>query len=84
MKECIYCHGGHLKETLVDFDFWWGERLVLLKGVPALVCEDCGEKYFRPEVSEKMKALAKDAAQHESKYEKINVPVVPFGETVAA
>ena len=56
----------------------------MLRSVPALVCEDCGEKYFRPEVSEKMKKLAKKAVENESKYENINVPVVPFDETVAA
>jgi YgiT-type zinc finger domain-containing protein len=84
MKECSFCHSEHLKEKPVDFDFWWGGHLVLLKSVPAIVCEDCGEKYFRPEVSEKMKRLARKAAEDESKYEKINVPVIPFDETVAA
>ena len=84
MKQCVFCHGKHINEKLVDFDFWWGGRLVLMKSVPALVCEDCGEKYFTPEVSDKMKKLAKKAAQDESAYEKINVPVIPFDETVAA
>ena len=84
MKECSFCHNEHLSERLVDFDFWWGDRLVLMKAVPALVCEDCGEKYFRPEVSDKMKKLAIKVAQDESGYEKLSVPVVPFDETVAA
>ena len=56
----------------------------MLRSVPALVCEDCGEKYFRPEVSEKMKKLDRKAAENGSNYEKINVPVVPFDKTVAA
>ena len=84
MKQCCFCRSEQLSERLVDFDFWWGDHLVLLKSVPAIVCEDCGEKYFKPEVSEKMKKLAKKAAENESKYEKINVPVIPFDETVAA
>lgn len=84
MKQCCFCRSEHLIEKMVDFDFWWGDQLVLLRSVPAIVCEDCGEKYFRPEVSEKMKKLAKKAVENESKYENINVPVVPFDETVAA
>ncbi len=84
MKKCYFCHSENLKEELVDFDFWWGDRLVLLKSVPALVCQDCGEKYFTPDVSEKMKKLARKAAADESAYEKLNVPIVPFDETVAA
>lgn len=84
MKECVFCHSPHLSEKLVDFDFWWGDKLVLLKSVPALVCEDCGEKYFRPEVSAKMKELAKLAAHNEAGYETISVPVVVFNEPAAA
>lgn len=84
MKKCYFCHSENLEEKSVDFDFWWGDRLVLLKAVPALVCEDCGEKYFTPDVSEKMKKLAQKAAADESAYEQLNVPIVPFDETVAA
>ncbi|MBU4319770.1 MAG: YgiT-type zinc finger protein [Thermodesulfovibrionales bacterium] len=45
MDRCFYCKGTLEKRT-VNFDFRWGDNLVLLEKVPALVCQQCDEKYF--------------------------------------
>ena len=58
MDRCFYCKGTLEKRT-VNFDFRWGDNLVLLENVPALVCQQCDEKYFSKEASSRMKELAK-------------------------
>lgn len=60
MDKCYFCKSDDLIEKNVDYSFWWGEKLILFKEVPALVCESGGEKYFRPEISTNMKRMAKE------------------------
>ena len=36
-----------------------GDRLAVIKSVPALVCSSCGEVYLTPEVSEKIDQVMK-------------------------
>jgi len=58
MKGCYFCK-GKVKEQRVRVDFRWGDELVVIKDVPAEVCQQCGEKYFNPEVYKEMENLAK-------------------------
>ena len=69
---CFFCKGV-VKEEKVTIDYRWGEEfLVVLKDVPAGVCEVCGEQYFKSNV---VKAMEK-AAQNRSKPNKIiQIPV---------
>ncbi|MCX5868813.1 MAG: YgiT-type zinc finger protein [Proteobacteria bacterium] len=46
---------------------------VVLKGVPAGVCQVCGEKYFKAEVVKKMEQTAISSEKVE---EKIQVPIL--------
>lgn len=69
---CLFCKGT-VKEEKVTVDYRWGEDfIVVLKDVPAGVCEVCGEQYFKAEV---VKAMEK-AAQIRTKARKtIQIPV---------
>jgi len=67
-----------LEEKTVNFDFRWGESLVLFENVPAFVCQQCSEKYFYPEVSHRMKELAKSAIKKEIKVREVCVPVMSY------
>lgn len=51
--ECHYC-GGRLEKRHVEHVGRWGEegRWVLVKDVPALVCTQCGERFFLPGVAD--------------------------------
>jgi len=67
-----------LEEKIINFDFRWGESLVLFENVPSLVCQQCGEKYFSGETSKRMKDMAKKAAKKEIKAREICVPVLSY------
>lgn len=71
--KCHFC-GGDVVEKKVTVDYRWGEELlVVLKGVPAGVCQVCGEKYFKAEVVKKMEQTAISSEKVE---EKIQVPIL--------
>lgn len=77
MEKCFFCKGT-LEVKTVNFDFRWGESLVLFENVPALVCQQCGEKYFSNEVSHRMKEMAKSAIKKEIKVRELCVPVLSY------
>lgn len=57
MGACYFCKGTTIEqETTVDYR--WGDKLIVIKNVPAEVCSQCGEKYFDAEVSRQMEAMA--------------------------
>lgn len=76
MKTCVFCR-GRVAPRKVTFDARVGDRLVIIKDVPAEVCIQCGERYFAPEVSRQIDELAK--AQPKNTETLIQVPVRTFG-----
>ena len=77
MIKCYVC-GGRLKKENVDIVRYWGKELIALNEVPALVCQQCGERYFEAKVSHKIDRRIKDALNRKSTIPKIDVPVVQF------
>ena len=76
---CSYC-GGEVKPGRVKIDIWSKEKLYVFEGVPAGVCQQCGEQYFTPAVSKKM-----DAAIRKNHFQRfIEVPVTSFGQLTAS
>ena len=72
METCYFCSKGILEDEKVTVDFRWGTKLVVIEGVPAKVCNECGERYYSAEVSKRMEEIA-----IEGKKEKIiEVPLV--------
>jgi len=69
---CFFCKGEVMEET-VTVDYRWGDDLlVVLKGVPAGVCQVCGEQYFKAEIIE---AMEKASQAKEKALEIIEIPV---------
>jgi len=56
--QCFFCK-GKLAQEKVSVDFRWGKDLIVIEDVPAMVCRQCGEKYFDAEVYKEMERLAK-------------------------
>lgn len=50
MNKCYFCD-GKLKKEHVNIARYWGKTLVALEKVPALVCSQCGERFFDAKVS---------------------------------
>ena len=46
VKLCRHCAGTHLGRSLVEIAMWDDGRLFVVKDIPALVCDECGEEYI--------------------------------------
>ena len=74
--DCTYC-GGEVVEKKIDYDYRRNNRLMVVSNVPAGVCRQCGEKYFRPEVLKKMDEIYHDIFDRNQKPERtLTVPAV--------
>jgi len=80
MNRCYFCE-GKLKKEKVNIARYWGKKLIALENVPALICQQCGERYFEAKVSAGIDAKIKLALDKKSRKEgidKIAVPVLQF------
>ena len=69
------CHScrGEVVEQRVTVDYRWGEALlVVIRNVPAGVCQVCGEQYLKAEVVKEMERVARSP---EEVQEVLHVPV---------
>lgn len=48
------CCNGKLLQGKTDFMVNMGNEIVVIKNVPALICDSCGEKYFSADVSRRI------------------------------
>ncbi len=63
---CTYC-GGMVEEHLVTKACWWGEELVaVVENVPAGVCVQCGERYYKANVLKQIDDLLEDRDRFQS------------------
>lgn len=74
ITQCYFC-GGTPVPKAVTAENWWGEALVLVEGVPALVCDTCGETYFDAETSRQLDELRRSPPPQRRVVE---VPVYEF------
>lgn len=72
--DCSFC-GGKVEEKKITVDYRWKGELLIIKDVPAGVCRQCGEQYFRGNVAEEMERLAREQTKV---IERIKVPVKSF------
>ncbi|MEK6656708.1 MAG: type II toxin-antitoxin system MqsA family antitoxin [Nitrospirota bacterium] len=56
--KCYFCKGKVVQQN-INIDYRWGEALVVIKNVPAGVCDQCGEKYLTSDVYKELEHLAK-------------------------
>lgn len=60
---CILCKHGETAPGTVTVTLQRGETTVILKGVPASVCENCSEYYLDEDVASQVYAMAERAVQ---------------------
>jgi YgiT-type zinc finger domain-containing protein len=73
--KCLVCHHD-MAERNITLDLRWGEELVVIEEVPAIVCENCGEQVFTPAVTRQVQVLAQ---QRQKATRTIVVPVLSLG-----
>lgn len=77
MNKCLLC-GAKLKKEKVDIARYWGKELIALSDVPALICTQCGERYFEAKVSAKIDERIQQVLKRKISPQKIDVPIVQF------
>jgi len=73
---CYFCGGPREENKTTTLPFVVGERLVIVKDVPAEVCAQCGEAYLTTEVSETVTSAVRELIN------KNELTVVNFSELV--
>lgn len=69
---------GTLEEKKVNYIVDLEETIIIIKGVPAKVCKQCGEQYFDDKTSENIEALVNQLKQLP-----MEVSIVNYTENVA-
>jgi len=59
--KCIFCKVGNTKPGFVTVTMQRGNSTIIFKGVPAEVCENCGEYFLSEEITEKLLDRAEEA-----------------------
>jgi len=63
VDRCDLC-GGELKPGKTTLEIWRGEELLVIKDVPADVCQQCNEAYISANVSERLDYFLSEYHRH--------------------
>ena len=66
---CVICKFGNLHDGSTTVTLQRDESTIIIKDVPARVCDNCGEYYLSDEVTARVTAMAEDAYKHHSEVE---------------
>ena len=59
--KCFFCKVGNTKPGFVTVTMQRDNSTIIFKGVPAEVCENCGEYFLSEEITEKLLDRAEEA-----------------------
>ena len=74
---CFTCN-GQLEEKKVNYVVDLDSTIIIVKGVPAKVCKECGEQYFDDETTEKLEKIVDNLKNFS-----VEITVVNYNEKVA-
>ena len=60
---CPICRHGELGPGTVTVSLSRGESTIVIKGVPADVCDNCGEYYLSEQITRRVYEMADDAVR---------------------
>lgn len=75
--DCFVCK-GKLEEKKVNYIADLEDTIIIIKGVPAKVCTQCGEQYFDDETTENIERIVNQLKQVPTE-----VSIVNYKEQVA-
>ena len=61
---CTICKQGETQQGKATVVLERGHTTVVIKDVPADICENCGEYYLTEELTEKVMAMAEEVVQN--------------------
>lgn len=59
---CVICKSGKTRDGTTTATFERGKTTVVIKDVPAKICEDCGEAYIDQRITAQILQIAEGAA----------------------
>ena len=72
---CIFC-GGDVEEKIVEsICHRKGRLLGVIEGVPTGVCDQCGERYYRPDVTKRLEHIT---AHINKAKQSVNIPTMKY------
>ena len=76
--KCQVC-SGKMEVKKINHDVWVDRKLFVVKGVPAEVCERCGETVFTPQITDRILSTLKHA---QNPQKTLKVPVLQLRPAV--
>ncbi|MBL1274698.1 MAG: type II toxin-antitoxin system MqsA family antitoxin [Ectothiorhodospiraceae bacterium] len=67
--QCVICKQGETRPGTATVTLERGTTMVVIKGVPADVCENCGEYYLSEEMTDRVMSMAEEAVAHGAEIE---------------
>ncbi|MBC8458082.1 MAG: type II toxin-antitoxin system MqsA family antitoxin [Deltaproteobacteria bacterium] len=80
LDKCYFCKAKVVQKE-VTIDYRWGDNLVVIRDVPAGVCQQCGEKYLVSGVYKELEILVKSKSHVAGK---MTVDILAFEAGAAA
>ena len=80
LDKCYFCKAKVVQQE-ITIDYRWGDNLVVIKDVPAGVCQQCGEKYIASGVYKELERLAKNKSHLKGK---MTVDILAFETSPSA
>jgi len=74
--KCVICKSGTMRSGTATVTLERGATTVIVKEVPAEVCENCGEYYLSEEVTAQVHGLAEEAVRHGAEIEVLRYAAV--------
>ena len=67
--KCVICKHGETKSGKVTVTLERGNLTLVIKSVPALVCENCGEEYLDEDISASLMETADGVAREGTQFD---------------
>ncbi len=67
--KCVICKEGQTEKGLTTVTLERGQTTLVIKDVPAEICENCGEYYLSDEVTDKIQKMAEQAVRQGAEIE---------------
>lgn len=81
---CTNCGGADVRRAEVRSAFWHEERLVVVEGIPALLCGTCGEQFYDDSTVVVLDLLRGKGFQADKARSELSVPVFSFRDGAGA
>ncbi|MGB7874282.1 MAG: type II toxin-antitoxin system MqsA family antitoxin [Anaerolineales bacterium] len=67
--KCVICKLGETHPGLAIVTLQRDERTIVIKGVPAEICENCGEYYLSDDIAKRVYQQAEESLAHGAEVE---------------